>query len=101
MQRNIEKKRARVGSRQAVSDAGMNVFDKKVTHMNSRTSLAGAGILVMLVGLYGAAAFASPSASEIVQRADEAMFGDTTMEGEFEMTIITPTWSRTMGMKGW
>ena len=40
------------------------------------------------------------TAQEIVRRADALMRG-TTSQGESEMTIITPEWSRTMRMRFW
>jgi outer membrane lipoprotein-sorting protein len=41
------------------------------------------------------------SVVEIVERADEALFGSTTVQGEYEMSVITPSWTRTMTMKAW
>lgn len=44
---------------------------------------------------------AAPSATEIVERADIVMWGRKTMQGEFEMSVITPAWTRTLTLKAW
>lgn len=43
---------------------------------------------------------AEPTAREVVQRADKKMRGQSS-QGEFSMTIVRPTWSRTVSMKSW
>jgi outer membrane lipoprotein-sorting protein len=60
-------------------------------------------IVATFVLLFGApmTAYADPSAAEIVQRADTMQWGAKTLQGEFEMTLITPTWSRSMVLKIW
>lgn len=42
----------------------------------------------------------TPSAKEIIERSDKNQQG-TTNQGEMAMTIIRPTWKRTMTMKTW
>lgn len=43
----------------------------------------------------------APSAEQIVEAADEALFGNSTVQGEYEMAVITPSWTRTLKMKAW
>jgi len=58
-------------------------------------------ILLACAALYGPAYAASdPSATEIVDRADTLVWGKT-MQGDMEMIITTPSWSRTMEIKLW
>ncbi|MES2948766.1 MAG: outer membrane lipoprotein-sorting protein [Pseudomonadota bacterium] len=43
---------------------------------------------------------AAPSATEIVERADTLLWGKT-LQGEMDMVITTPTWSKTIAIKMW
>ena len=41
-----------------------------------------------------------PSARELVDRVDALLWGKT-LQGEFEMTIATPRWQRTLALRAW
>lgn len=45
-----------------------------------------------------ASAAAAPTASEIVERAESLLWGKT-VDGDFEMEVATPSWSRTLSLK--
>ena len=62
-----------------------------------------AGRLPVLVALwFCAAAFAAqePSGREIVERVENLLWART-LQGDFEMTISTPRWQRTLGLRVW
>lgn len=61
-----------------------------------RTSL----IVAILLLIHWLPASAAPSGTEIVQHAEDLLWGKTAV-GEFDMTIATPTWSRTLGLHVW
>lgn len=51
--------------------------------------------------LLATTAMAGPvTALEVVERADTALWGKT-LKADFEMTIVTPAWKRTLGMRVW
>lgn len=56
-------------------------------------------ISIVLFLLLGSTALAQ-NATEIVQRADEKMRGESS-EVEMDMTIVRPDWDRTISMKSW
>lgn len=62
-----------------------------------RQWLAAAGLL--LLGLRPAAA-AALDGHEIIERVESLMWADT-MQGEFEMRIVTPRWERTLALRIW
>lgn len=43
---------------------------------------------------------AEPSGREILERVEKLLWG-TTVQGEYEMTITTPRWQRTLVLKAW
>ena len=43
---------------------------------------------------------AEPSARDIVDRVETLLWGKT-VQGEYEMTIATPRWQRTLGLRAW
>lgn len=55
---------------------------------------------LMAVGLLMAGAVSSQSAMEIVRKAEEKLRGQSS-KGEMSMTIVRPTWERTISMKTW
>jgi outer membrane lipoprotein-sorting protein len=55
---------------------------------------------VLPVALLAAPAWAAPSAADIVERFDNLLWGKT-LQGRFEMTITTPSWSRSLSMTLW
>lgn len=55
-------------------------------------------ILAMAFGAQGAAQ--EPSAHEIVDRVEVLLWGKT-VQGDYEMTIITPRWQRTLELRAW
>lgn len=55
-------------------------------------------ILAMAFGAPGAAQ--EPSAHEIVDRVEVLLWGKT-VQGDYEMTIITPRWQRTLELRAW
>lgn len=55
-------------------------------------------ILAMAFGAPGAAQ--EPSAHEIVDRVEVLLWGRT-VQGDYEMTIITPRWQRTLELRAW
>lgn len=58
-------------------------------------------MLVMLVMLAATTTRAEePSAREILDRVERLLWG-TTVQGEYEMTITTPRWQRSLGLRVW
>jgi len=57
-------------------------------------------LLVVLLVFKSLQATAALSATEIVERAENLLWGKT-MAGEFEMTITTPSWARTLSLQVW
>ena len=66
-----------------------------------RPSWIGGCALAATLVLTGAFAFAQePSGRELVDRIDTLLWGRT-LQGEFEMTIATPRWQRTLALRAW
>ncbi|MFP5340480.1 MAG: outer membrane lipoprotein-sorting protein [Gammaproteobacteria bacterium] len=65
--------------------------------LGRRPWLAAAGLL--LLGLRPATA-AVPGGREIIERMESLIWADT-MQGEFEMRIVTPRWDRTLALRIW
>ena len=58
-------------------------------------------LLIALAFLFGSPATAQePSAREIVNRVETLLWGKT-VQGEYEMTITTPRWQRTLALRAW
>ncbi|MGZ5781256.1 MAG: outer membrane lipoprotein-sorting protein [Burkholderiaceae bacterium] len=57
-------------------------------------------LVISFFALQTPSAMAALSAAEIVDRAEDLLWGKTAV-GDFEMTITTPTWSRTLSLKVW
>ncbi|MES2947815.1 MAG: outer membrane lipoprotein-sorting protein [Pseudomonadota bacterium] len=54
----------------------------------------------MGIVLFASSVCAAPSATDIVERADTLLWGKT-LQGEMDMVITTPTWSKTIAIKMW
>lgn len=57
-------------------------------------------LIISLIALQPLHAVASMSAVEIVEKAENLLWGKT-MAGDVDMTITTPTWSRTLSLHLW
>lgn len=58
-------------------------------------------IFIVLALLVPSAAYAgAPSGKEIIEKMDRLLWGKTTV-GLYEMTVTTPSWTRTLEMKAW
>jgi outer membrane lipoprotein-sorting protein len=57
-------------------------------------------LLAFALAIAGSAAAEEPSARELVDRADTLLWGKT-LQGEFEMTIATARWQRTLALRAW
>ena len=57
-------------------------------------------LLACVLALSGPAYSQEPSAREIVDRVENLLWGKT-VEGEYEMTITTPRWQRTLALHAW
>jgi outer membrane lipoprotein-sorting protein len=57
-------------------------------------------LLVLVVALPVAAAAPDPDGRELVERADTLIWGRT-LQGEFEMSIVTPRWQRMLVLRAW
>jgi outer membrane lipoprotein-sorting protein len=57
-------------------------------------------LLVVALALGGPAAAQAPPAREILNRVEKLLWG-TTVLGEYEMTITTPRWQRTIALRAW
>jgi outer membrane lipoprotein-sorting protein len=57
-------------------------------------------LLALAFVLAGPAAAQAPAAREIVDRVDMLLWGST-VQGEYEMTITTPRWQRTLALRAW
>ncbi|MFC1517483.1 outer membrane lipoprotein-sorting protein [Candidatus Margulisiibacteriota bacterium] len=57
-------------------------------------------ILVFLILLILASASWAVDIESILEKSDQIMRGDT-MSGEYDMTVVTPRWTRTVKMKSW
>lgn len=64
----------------------------------ARRRLCGAPLALLVAG--PARAAASPTAEEVIERFDKLLWGST-LQGQFEMTITTPSWSRSLTLKLW
>lgn len=64
-----------------------------------RRELTRAAAAVACVCMTGAGA-ADPSGREILDRVEKLLWGDT-VQGDYEMTITTPRWTRTLALKAW
>lgn len=62
-----------------------------------RTLLAGAGLLLPA---WSGAQDAPPAGREIVEKVEQLLWADT-MQGEFDMRIVTPRWERTLSLRVW
>lgn len=58
------------------------------------------GSLSICLGFASACACAAPTATEIVERAENVMWGKT-LQAEMDMVITTPTWTKTLAIKMW
>lgn len=58
--------------------------------------------LFLLIGLFSVLPLSASAltATQIVERAEDLLWGKTAV-GEFDMTITTPSWSRTLGLHVW
>jgi outer membrane lipoprotein-sorting protein len=56
---------------------------------------------VLVCMLQMGAAYAAPSATDILMRAEDLLWGKSTLNGEVEMTITNPSWSRTLRFNIW
>ena len=56
--------------------------------------------VALAVGVAASAAAQEPSAREIVDRVENLLWGKT-VQGEYEMTITTPRWERTLALRAW
>jgi outer membrane lipoprotein-sorting protein len=65
---------------------------------NGRPAAIAAGLLLVL--LHTGAFSQEPSGREVIDRV-ESLLWSKTMQGEVEMTITTPRWQRTLGMRLW
>jgi len=61
---------------------------------------AAAVLIAFALAIAGSAAAQEPSARELVDRVDTLLWGRT-LQGEFEMTIATPRWQRTLALRAW
>lgn len=66
--------------------------------MKRRPFLRFAASLLVLLG--GAAAAQEPAGREILDRVEQLLWGNT-VQGDYEMTISTPRWQRTLGLRVW
>jgi len=57
-------------------------------------------LLASFCALQAWPAAAAPTATEIVERAEELLWGKTAV-GDFDMTITTPAWARTLSLNVW
>ena len=57
-------------------------------------------VFLLAFSLYAMGNLHAQNATEIIKKADDKMRG-TTSQGEMTMTVIRPTWSRTVSMKTW
>lgn len=64
----------------------------------ARRRLCGAPLALLMAG--PARAASAPSAEEIIERFDRLLWGSS-LQGRFEMTITTPSWSRSLTLKLW
>jgi len=66
-----------------------------------RKLIAARVLLALLLGLGAAGARADdPGAREIIERVERLLWGRT-VQGDYEMTITTPRWQRTLGLRVW
>ena len=57
---------------------------------------------ILLVGFIISCAFAhAQNATEIIRKADEKWNGEKSSQGTMTMTIVRPTWERTVQFKIW
>lgn len=64
-------------------------------------SIIHALMLASLIGLaIPAAAAPEPSGADILDRVERLLWGRT-LQGEFDMTIETPRWQRTLALRVW
>jgi outer membrane lipoprotein-sorting protein len=57
-------------------------------------------LVLVALAVCGRAAAQEPSGREIVDRVENLLWSKT-MQGEFEMTIATPRWTRTLSLRVW
>lgn len=55
---------------------------------------------ILLASFCATQAWSAPGATEVVERAEELLWGKTAV-GDFEMTITTPAWARTLSLNVW
>ena len=65
-----------------------------------RTCLQAVAVAVMAPACAGAARAQVSEGREILDRVEKLLWG-TTVQGDYEMTITTPRWQRTLGLKLW
>ena len=70
-----------------------------MTRWHRRAPLLAAAVALWL-GLAAAAAAQPPDGREILDKVEKLLWG-TTVQGDYEMTIATPRWQRTLGLKLW
>jgi outer membrane lipoprotein-sorting protein len=57
-------------------------------------------LLILLISISGGIVLQAQTATEIIKKADAKMRGET-FYGEMSMTIVRPTWERTVKFKSW
>jgi outer membrane lipoprotein-sorting protein len=69
---------------------------------HSRRILLKLGLLPLMAPVAAAAAASEPmpSGREILERVEKLLWGKT-VQGDYEMTVSTPRWQRTLGLKAW
>lgn len=57
-------------------------------------------LMVLTIAFAGATNASPPDAQDLVNRAETTLWGRT-LKADFDMTITTPAWSRTLGIRVW
>jgi outer membrane lipoprotein-sorting protein len=58
--------------------------------------------LIVLLGMLPAFAWgADPAPAEIIERAGRVQWGAVSVQGQFEMTLVRPDWSRSVKLEAW
>ncbi len=75
--------------------------DRLMHRMLDMAQIIAVAVAVAVVAANAAPVSASePEARDIVERVDTLLWGQT-LQGEFEMTITTPRWQRTLTLRAW
>ncbi len=56
---------------------------------------------LMIIAYCGSIAAQAPTAKEIIEKADNKFYGEKSAVSEMKMTIVRPTWERTVEFKSW